>query len=113
MRMSAVKRYPLAMTRMARERRIENWAKSRIAVIESQTNIAVAYAGTNAATGLVWMLPSGPAAIRTKPITNPSTTARASRFCAAPGDTVDRIRCSSSGDDGGCLQHPSDSWQTG
>ena len=42
MRMSAVKRYPLAMTRMARERRMENWTKSRIAVIESQTNIAVA-----------------------------------------------------------------------
>ena len=42
------------------------------------------------------MLPSGPAAIRTKTINNPSTTARASRFCAAPGDTVDRISCSSS-----------------
>jgi hypothetical protein len=33
---------------MARERRIENCVYSRIAVIESHTNIAVAYAGTKA-----------------------------------------------------------------
>jgi len=39
---SAVKRYPLAIIRVARERRIENWAKRRIAVIESFTIIAVA-----------------------------------------------------------------------
>ena len=51
--MSAVKRYPLAITRMARERRMENWANRRIAVIESHTNIAVAYAGTKAAIGVV------------------------------------------------------------
>ena len=38
---SAVKRYPLAITRMARERTIENWAYRRIAVIRSVTNIAV------------------------------------------------------------------------
>ena len=41
------------MTRIARERSSENWANSRIAVIESQTNIAVAYAGTKADTGRV------------------------------------------------------------
>ena len=41
-KISAAKRYPLAITRMERERTIENWAYSRIAVIESQTNIAVA-----------------------------------------------------------------------
>ena len=36
-----MKTYPLAITRMARERSIENWANNRIAVIESFTNIAV------------------------------------------------------------------------
>jgi len=41
-KMSAVKRYPLAITSRARERRIENWANSRTAVIKSLTNIAVA-----------------------------------------------------------------------
>ncbi len=40
--MSAVKRYPLEIARSARERKMENWANSRIAVIESITNIAVA-----------------------------------------------------------------------
>jgi hypothetical protein len=40
--MSAVKRYPLAITRRARERRMENWANSRTAVIESLTSMAVA-----------------------------------------------------------------------
>jgi len=39
---SAVKRYPFAITRRARERRMENWANSRTAVIESVTNIAAA-----------------------------------------------------------------------
>jgi hypothetical protein len=39
---SAVNRYPLAITRSARERRIENWAKSSTAVIASVTNIAMA-----------------------------------------------------------------------
>src|SRR5262245_9354901 len=85
------------MTRTARERRMENWTNSRIAVMESQTNIAVAYAGTKAATGVVWTRPSGPAVTSTKNVTRPSTTARASRFCAAPGDTVDRISCAFSG----------------
>src|ERR1700674_3827793 len=33
---SAVKKYPLAITRRARERRIENWANSRTAVKHAQ-----------------------------------------------------------------------------
>jgi len=41
-RINAVKRYPLAIAREARERKMENWANSRTAVIESFTNIAVA-----------------------------------------------------------------------
>ena len=96
MRISAVKRYPLAITRMARERRMENWANSKIAVIESHTNIAVAYTGTKAATGLVRMIDSGPRVINPKTINNPSTTATARRVCAGPGDKVERISCSSS-----------------
>ena len=40
-RMSAAKRYPLAITRMEKLRVIENWAYRMIAVIESHTNIAV------------------------------------------------------------------------
>jgi hypothetical protein len=39
---SEVKRYPLAITRRARERRMENWANSRTAVIASVTDIAAA-----------------------------------------------------------------------
>src|ERR1700704_5276515 len=42
------------------------------------------------------MLPSGPAVIRPKTINNPTPTARASRFCAFPGDSGDRISCASS-----------------
>jgi hypothetical protein len=38
---NAVKRYPLAITRSARERRMENWANSSTAVIKSITNSAV------------------------------------------------------------------------
>src|ERR1700720_3551343 len=39
---SAAKRYPLEITRSARERRMENCANSKTAVIESITSIAVA-----------------------------------------------------------------------
>jgi hypothetical protein len=39
---SAVKTYPLAIARRARERKMENWANSRTAVIESFTKLAVA-----------------------------------------------------------------------
>ena len=40
-RMSAAKRYPLAITRMEKLRVIENWEYRMMAVIESHTNIAV------------------------------------------------------------------------
>ena len=66
--MSAAKRYPLAILRMARERRMENWAYRRIAVIESHTNSAVAYAGTKASTRPRWTPLSGPKVIKPKTI---------------------------------------------
>ena len=75
---------------------MENWANRRIAVIESQTNIAVAYEGTKAAIGVVLRLESGPAVIKPNTTNMPSTTASANRFCAGPGDSVERmISCSS------------------
>jgi hypothetical protein len=39
---SAVYRYPLAIAKSARDRSIENWAKSSAAVSKSVTKIAVA-----------------------------------------------------------------------
>src|SRR5215510_4235348 len=95
--MSAVKRYPLAITRMARERRMENWAYRRIAVIESHTNIAITYAGTKASTRPRWTPLSGPKAIKAKTTNMPTTTTKASRLCAGPGDKLERMKCCSSG----------------
>src|SRR5688500_15302328 len=57
---NAVKRYARAMMRIARERTTENWANRRIAVIESQTIIAVVYAGTKASIRYGWTPDSGP-----------------------------------------------------
>ena len=59
-----MKRYPLAITRMARPRRMENWANSKIAVSASVTNIAVVYEGMKAAIGYGGMSESGPTAIK-------------------------------------------------
>ena len=51
---SAVQMYPLEMTRSARERTMGNWVKRRTAVMESLTNIAIPWSGTNASIVASW-----------------------------------------------------------
>src|SRR6185503_1833501 len=94
--MSAVKRYAEAITSVERNLRIENWTNRRIAVIESHTNIDARYAGRNASMRFVLMPERSPALIRTNTTSRPSTTPRASRFCAGPGETAEGKNCCSS-----------------
>src|SRR5215510_13292282 len=49
--MSAPKRYPLAIKRVARVRNVENWANRRIAVINTTMKLAVNQAGGKLAIG--------------------------------------------------------------
>ena len=107
--MSAVKRYPFAITRVARERRMENWANSRIAVIESHTNIAVAYAGTKAATGVVLKLESGPAVIKHKHDQYAEHDSKRQSFLRPARRQGGEDEILFLGNDGGCLQHRSQS----
>src|SRR5207253_10221928 len=96
MTISAVNRYPLDSTRSARERRIEKCANSKMAVIESFTDIAVAYTGMKALIGGNWRVDRGPAMIRNATARN-STTPRASRFCARLGDKLEKMKSCSAG----------------
>src|ERR1700722_16965276 len=93
---SAVKRYPIAIARRASERRMENWANSRTAVIKSTTNMGAAYAGTKTSIRANWTVESGPAVMK-KATSKASTIARASRRSARSGDKLERMKCCFSG----------------
>src|SRR6267142_2617298 len=97
--MSAVKRYPLEIISSAWERRMENWANSRTAVIESFTNIAVAYIGMKASMRGSGTVDSGPAVTMNAAI-RASTTTRASRRCAGLGGRLEMMKsCPAGGAD--------------
>jgi len=71
-----VKTYPFAITRRAGERRMENCANSRIAVIVSHTNIAVEKASTKPGIGCGWLSESSTMIKKTATIPSEKTTAR-------------------------------------
>jgi len=89
-----VKTYPFAITRRAGERRMENCANSRIAVIVSHTNIAVEKASTKPGIGCGWLSESSTMIKKTATIPSEKTTAR--HLSAWLGGNSDGTRNSSS-----------------
>ena len=96
-KISAAKRYPLAITRMARERtmrelRVQQDRSDRVAH-EHRGRID----GYECVDAVKVDAFEGAKAINRKTINMPQTTARASPFCAALGEDVERMKCCSAG----------------
>jgi hypothetical protein len=83
------------MARSARERRMENCANSKTAVIESFTNMVAAYMGTNGTIRGTLILERN-AVVAKNATSMTSTTARARRFWARLGAKLESMKSCSS-----------------